>query len=87
MLLLGLYDLGFKVIESETNFLFASPPDEDGERYFKALRERGIIVRYFPGPDTGKWVRITIGDTKSVSRLFLATREIYEGYGQEVYEI
>ena len=87
MLLLGLYDLGFKVIESQTNFLFASPPDGDGERYFRALREQGIIVRYFPGPDTGKWVRITIGDTKSVSRIFLATREIYKEYGQEVYEI
>lgn len=87
MLLLGLYDLGFKVVESETNFLFASPPDGDGERYFRALREQGIIVRYFPGPATGKWVRITIGDTQSVSRIFLATREIYKEYGQEVYEL
>lgn len=87
MLMLGLFDCGFRVIESQTNFLFVSPPDGDGEHYFKELRSRGIIVRYFPGPETGAWVRITIGDTASVSRVFLATREIYHEYGQDVYEI
>ncbi len=87
MMLIGLYDLGFRVIESETNFLFASPPDGDGERFFKALRDKKIFVRYFPGPVTGKWVRISVGTTADVSRLFLAAREIYREHSQDVYTI
>lgn len=87
MLTLGLYDLGFRAVESETNFVFASPPDGDGKRFFEELRKRNILVRYFPGPVTGKWVRITVGTTSSVSRVFLAAREIYREFGQEVYSL
>jgi histidinol-phosphate/aromatic aminotransferase/cobyric acid decarboxylase-like protein len=36
-----------------------------------------VIVRYFPGPVTGKYVRISIGTEQQVSRLFLLTRQIY----------
>jgi len=63
MLLIGLMDLGFKVIASETNFLFVSPPDQNAESYFTALKQRGIFVRYFPGERTGKYVRISVGTT------------------------
>lgn len=87
MLTLGLYDLGFRVVESETNFVFASPPDGDGRRFFEELRKRNILVRYFPGPVTGKWVRITVGTTESVSRIFLAAREIYREFSQDVYSL
>lgn len=79
MLFLGLLDLGFKVIESETNFLFASPPDGDALGYFQKLRANNIIVRYFPGPVTGKYVRISIGTEQQISRLFMLTKEIYSG--------
>ena len=77
MLFLGLLDLGFKAVESETNFIFASPPDGDGERYFNELRKRNIIVRYFPGEVTGKYVRITVGTPKQMSDLFMLTRTLY----------
>ena len=67
--------------------MFASPPDGDGRRFFEELRKRNILVRYFPGPVTGKWVRITVGTTESVSRVFLAAREIYREFGQDVYSL
>ena len=79
MLFLGLMDLGFQVVQSETNFLFASPPDGNAERFFQELKKRNIFVRYFPGPVTGKYVRITISTTKDVSTLFSIAREIYAG--------
>lgn len=69
-----LAELGFTVIGSETNFLFASPPDGDGEKYFRYLRERAIIVRYFPGEVTGKFVRITIGNPEQMAEFFTITR-------------
>ena len=61
--------LGFKVVESQSNFIFASPPDDDGEKLFNALREQNIIIRYFPGPKTGKYIRITIGTEKQLQGL------------------
>jgi histidinol-phosphate aminotransferase len=61
--------LGFKVFDSQSNFLFASPPDGDGEKLFKALREQNILIRYFPGEATGKYIRITIGTEEQLQRL------------------
>jgi histidinol-phosphate aminotransferase len=57
----SLQDLSFKVMPSETNFLFASPPDGDGEGCYNFLKARNILVRYFPGERTGKFLRISIG--------------------------
>ena len=64
-----LENLGFDVVNSQSNFLFASPPDGNAEEMFKALREANIIVRYFPGEKTGKYLRITIGTEKQLERL------------------
>lgn len=64
-----LEELGFEVVNSQSNFIFASPPDGDGEKLFKALREQNIIVRYFPGEKTGKYIRITIGTEQQLQRL------------------
>lgn len=52
---------GWTVCESQTNFLFARPPDGDAARRFEALKAAKIYVRYFPGPETGDYLRITIG--------------------------
>ena len=71
-----LENLGFQVVPSQTNFVFAAPPDRDGERCFRALRDRAIIVRYFRGPETGNYVRITIGTPEEMDRVITALREI-----------
>ena len=52
---------GWRVCDSQTNFLFASPPDGDAGKVFEALKASKIFVRYFPGPATGEHLRITIG--------------------------
>ena len=61
--------LAFEVVDSQSNFLFVSPPDGDAEKLFNALRKESIIVRYFPGEKTGKYVRITIGTEEQLQRL------------------
>lgn len=70
-----LQEFGFKTVPTETNFVFAMPPDGDGERYFKFLRTKNIIVRYFPGAVTGKYVRITVGLPEEMESLYAATAE------------
>ena len=67
--------LGFKVIPSSANFLFAAPPDGDGEGCFAALREKAVIVRYFPGEITGRYLRITIGTPTENARLLEVLKE------------
>ncbi|MBR1967738.1 MAG: histidinol-phosphate transaminase [Lentisphaeria bacterium] len=76
MLYQALRDMNFTIVPSETNFLFASPPDGDGERYFKALRDEAIIVRYFPGEITGRYVRITIGLPEEMEKLLKVTKNL-----------
>lgn len=79
MLFLGLLDLGFRVIESEANFIFASPPDGDAENYFQRLRENRVLVRRFPGGRTENFVRISVGTPRQMSELFILTRKMYGG--------
>lgn len=71
--------LGFSVVPSQTNFLFAAPPDGDGQRCFLKLREAAVIVRYFSGPVTGRYVRITIGTPEEMARLLAVLTPLYGG--------
>ena len=71
--------LGFHVVPSQANFLFASPADGDGEACFKYLREAAIIVRYFKGERTGKFVRITIGTPEENAKLVAVLSKKYSG--------
>ena len=64
-----LLKLGFEVPASQANFLFAAPPDGDGEAAFRYLRENAVLVRYFKGDITGKYIRITIGTPEENSRV------------------
>jgi histidinol-phosphate aminotransferase len=60
----GLEALGFRVLPSQANFLFAAPPGERGKGggdFFTALRERGILVRHFKKPRTAGFLRISVG--------------------------
>ena len=72
-----LLELGFDVVPSETNFVFAAPPDGDGEGLFRKLREQAILVRYFPGPVTGRFVRITVGTPEETERLLEVAGDLY----------
>ncbi len=71
----ALRSLGFSTVETSTNFVFAMPPDGDGEKYFRYLREKAVIVRYFPGEVTGKYVRITVGTPEQMAELLKITGE------------
>ncbi|HMP77715.1 MAG TPA: histidinol-phosphate transaminase [Kiritimatiellia bacterium] len=62
---------GWTVLPSATNFLFAKPAGNPAKAVFDALRARNIIVRHFPGPRTGDFLRITMG-TDTQMDAFLA---------------
>lgn len=53
--------LGFVVPDSQTNFVLATPPSSDAEQLYLALKERGILVRYYKEPRLDDKLRITVG--------------------------
>jgi len=72
----GVEELGYTVIPSQANFVFASPPDRNGKRIYEALYARKILVRYFSDPLLAHGLRITIGTDEEMDALLAALREI-----------
>jgi histidinol-phosphate aminotransferase len=72
-----LENLGFEVPESESNFLFAAPPDRNGQKAFEILREAEIIVRFFNKEVTKDYIRITIGTPEENNRLVSVLAQHY----------
>ncbi len=70
--------LNFNVIDSQANFLFASPRVVAGIDYYRELKKRGILVRHFPGALTKDYVRITIGTRAQMEEFIEKTKEILE---------
>ncbi|MGL5081386.1 MAG: histidinol-phosphate transaminase [Microcoleaceae cyanobacterium] len=57
----SLRKLGFTVLESQGNFVLATPPRGNAEFLHQALKARGILVRYFQQPGLADKLRITVG--------------------------
>ncbi len=68
--------LGFTVLNSASNFLFASPPGITGEAYYKGLKQKGVLVRYFGDPTLTNYVRITVGSAAQMQILLDKTQEL-----------
>ncbi|MCC2101774.1 MAG: histidinol-phosphate transaminase, partial [Hyphomicrobiales bacterium] len=60
--------LGFDVLPSKANFVFAGHPAHKAADIFKALRERAIIVRWFDKPRISERLRISIGTDAECDR-------------------
>jgi histidinol-phosphate aminotransferase len=57
----GLQALGFEVLPSAANFIFASHPNKDAATLAAGLREQGVIVRHFTQQRIAQFLRISIG--------------------------
>ncbi|MEQ9462916.1 MAG: histidinol-phosphate transaminase [Haliea sp.] len=69
----GLEALGFTVLPSTANFVLATPgAGRDAGAIFRALREQGIVVRYFNKPRISDYLRITVGTDEQCDALLEA---------------
>lgn len=68
-LVLDLTELGFNVLPSKANFIFATHSQYDAGQLSQKLREQGIIVRYFNKPRINQFLRITVGTDEQNMRL------------------
>lgn len=76
-LVVSMEALGFDVLPSAANFIFARHPAQDGAALAAALRERSIIVRHFRNPARiAPFLRITIGTDSQCDALLVALKAI-----------
>ena len=67
---------GFELTDSAANFLFARTDQMAGRALYQALRYKGVLVRWFDGPRTADWLRITVGTKEQMEALLAAIDEI-----------
>lgn len=72
----NLQRLGFSVLPSSANFVFASHASLAAADIMAQLRSRNIIVRYFDKPRINNYLRITIGTPSQCSALISALADI-----------
>jgi len=59
-----LQQLGFEVLPSAANFVFARHPQQDAAALAAGLREHGVIVRHFKQERIAQFLRISIGTSE-----------------------
>ena len=75
----ALDNLGFQVLPSKANFIFARHPAVPGAELYTGLRQRGILVRHFTKERIKDFVRITIGTQAQMESLVDALKKMTGG--------
>lgn len=68
--------LGFKVLDSKSNFLFMSHKKVFAEDIYLKLKNNGILVRYFKQDIINNFIRVTIGTDEEMIILINALEKI-----------
>lgn len=70
--------IGFSVLPSAANFVFATTDKIGGKELYLRLKDKGILVRHFDKPRLKEYNRITIGSREQMEALLTAVKEILE---------
>ncbi len=70
--------LGFEVLDSRANFLFAKSNKISGKELYLSLKEKGVLVRHFDKEIIKDYNRITIGTRAQMDIFLEKTKEILE---------
>jgi histidinol-phosphate aminotransferase len=68
--------LGFNVVPSAANFVFARHPEHDAATLAARLKEKEIFVRHFKLPRIDQHLRITVGTDADCDALLAALRAL-----------
>lgn len=72
---LELEKLGFDVLNSQTNFIFATHNEHNMKSLFEYLKTQKVFIRYFSLPRIENYVRITIGTNEEMDIFLEKTKE------------
>lgn len=73
-------DLGFEVVPSKTNFVFAKHKSVSGKEIASKLRDRDILIRRFDKERISEYLRISIGTPEQMKTVISALKDILGGY-------
>ena len=71
-------DLGFKIVPSQANFIFTKHDNVASEQLYLKLKEKKVLVRYFPGPIRSEYIRISVGTMMELKVLIKELTAILE---------
>ena len=74
----ALKELGFEVLPSKANFIFARTDDIGGEALYLELKRQNILVRHFSKPRIDDFIRVSIGTMEQMLAFLEAVRDILE---------
>lgn len=74
-----LKDLGFEVLDSKANFIFAKHKKIGGGEFYEKLKEKGVLIRHFSDPKISDFNRITVGSDEEMEIFISKTKEILGG--------
>ena len=72
-------DMGFEVLPSKANFIFAKSDEISGEELYRQLKDNGILVRWFDADRIRDYVRITVGNLDQMVALVDGIGQILMG--------
>lgn len=70
--------LGFHVLPSQANFIFATHEQFSASKLYEQLKEAGVLVRYFDQPVIDQYLRITIGTDLDMEEFLVRLQQIME---------
>ena len=68
--------LGFQVLPSQANFVFAKPKANNAAQLAQGLREHNILVRHFSAARINEFLRITIGTDEQMQTLIKVLKKL-----------
>ncbi len=78
--------MGWEVLPSRANFIFARLPGTRGSRIYTLMREGGFLVRHFNHEGIDDFIRITIGTDEQMEAFTQAARRLFDVKREETHD-